>query len=110
MTETRPGTGYEFEYIVQAVGNAATEQLLRGEPGLTFSTTARNFWVARVEAAARRMIEEERVTDNDIASAEAAAQQVLRFAARQAREEGRDEVIEADIGAAMSAIRIWPFS
>lgn len=100
---------YQFDDIVQAIGNAAAESL-RSEGGLTFSTTARSVWVALVEAAARRMIEEQRVTDSDVANAEAAAQQVLRSAASRARAQGRDEIIEEDIAAATLGIKIWPFS
>ena len=56
------------------------------------------------------MISEHRVTDSDVAAAKAVAQQVLRFAASRAREQGRHEIIEADIDAATLRIRIWPFS
>jgi hypothetical protein len=99
---------YQFDDIVEAVGNAAAE-VLHNE-GVTFSTTGRDVWVPRVVAAAHRMIEEHRDTSSDVANAEAAAQQVLRFAASRAREEGRDEITDADIAAAILGIKIWPFS
>ena len=99
-----------FDALVQDIGNATVESLLQSEGGLTLSTTARDAWIARTGDAVRLMISEHRVTDSDVAAAKAVAQQVLRFAASRAREQGRHEIIEADIDAATLRIRIWPFS
>jgi hypothetical protein len=108
MTST--GIGWRFEDIVEALGDASAEAFLRREGELTFSTTARDAWVTRVEAAVRRMFQDQRTTDADVATAEAAAHQLLSFAADRAREDARDEITESDIAAAILAIRIWPFS
>lgn len=102
--------GWRFEDIVQALGDASAEAFLRREGGLTFSTTARDAWVTRVEDAVRRMVQDQRTTDADVATAGTAAQQLLSFAADRAREDTRDEITESDIAAAILAIRIWPFS
>jgi hypothetical protein len=99
-----------FDALVQDIGNATVESLLRSGGGLTIGTTARDAWIARTEDAVRRMISEQRVADSDVAAARAAAQRILRFAASWAYEQGRREIIEADIDAAMLRIRIWPFS
>jgi hypothetical protein len=101
---------WRFYDIVQALGDASAEAFLRREGGLTFSTTARDAWVTRVEAAVRRMDQDQRTTGADVAAAETAAQQLLSFAADRTRQDGRDEITESDIEAAILAIKIWPFS
>jgi hypothetical protein len=108
MTSTE--TRWRFEDIVQALGDASAEAFLRREGAVTFSTTARDPWIALVEDAVRRMEQDQRTTDADVASAETAAHQLLSFAADRARGEARDEITESDIAAAILAIKIWPFS
>jgi hypothetical protein len=101
---------WRFDDIVQALGDASAEAFLRREGGLTFSTTARDAWITRVEDAVRHMDQDQRTTGTDVAIAETAAQRLLSFAADRAREDARDEITESDIAAAILAIRIWPFT
>ena len=62
---------YQFDDMVRAIGDAATEVLLRSAGReLTFSTSARDVWVEHVEAAVRRMVEEGR-TDDEAANQQA---------------------------------------
>jgi uncharacterized protein CbrC (UPF0167 family) len=108
-----------FDDIVQAIGNAAAEALLRGESEMTFSSSARDVWVTHVEDAVRRMIAEGRVGDRDVETAAEAAKELIGLAAQHAREDlepdpilefGRDEINESDIAIAMQIPRIWPFT
>jgi hypothetical protein len=103
-------TEYHFDDMVRAIGDAATEVLLRsGGRELTFSASARDEWVAHIEAAVRRMVEEGRTNDEALGAAQAAARTVIQFAAETVNEYG-DEVTEPDISEAMRRTNTWPFS
>jgi len=101
---------YRFDDMVRAIGNAATEDLLRaGGRELTFSTSARDVWVEVIEAAVRRMVREDRADDEALEAAQAAAQALIRFAVERASEDS-DEITESDISEAIRAVNVWPFN
>ncbi len=102
-------TQYRFEDMVTAIGDAATEVLLRsGGRELTFSTSARDVWVGHVEAAVRRMVEDGRTDDEALEAAQTVARSLIGMAAERAGERG-DEITESDISEALRAVNAWPF-